>query len=788
MRPTSTHPPRNAAVPQRRRTARRGLVVSVVLAMVALLSPPFLQTAGATDGLDPSGTIQNIPDSGDCGDNGERWVKFTTGGPVLASGQANSGNPKWKANYTSSPGHFTVSTVTDEFGNLVSFNAIAGGAQSANPVWTFASTTSSPLLNVPNDGNFSQFAICALPPLVKATITKTVTGGSATGVSFTITVDCRLGDRTVNLATPTSVTVSAGGSAEITAPTGASCTVSEPTVPVGFELVSITPSSFTMPEPSTDNPNPNVAVAVVNKVAVRDLVISKKAVGGAGTFTFSVTCTDASGATVFSRTGVTVTVATAGATNTTTLEVPATSTCTATETNLPTGFTLDGATGPRAESSGTVSFTNTARGNLEIKKVQTGGLSSTEFTIEYSCTDGTTGSVTIKGGETATVDDIVSGSTCTVTEDAPLYTVAISGPATIPVGGTATITVTNTRKTTDLTINKTAVGGTGTFTFSVSCSGTDGTFGPTTASITVSTAGATNSTTVTGIPTGLSCTVTETDPGDTWAVSPATRTATATAGGSVSFTNTKKQPLTIVKFYDTNRNGTQDNGEPGIVGWQFRVAGTTATTGAGGSVTIQVVPGSYTVTEGGATGWLATTATSASVNVSSATTVRFGNICLGAGGGRTIGFWGNRNGNALIDAADLAMLRALPLVNGSGAAFDPTTLSQWNTWLQGANATNMAYMLSAQLAAMKLNVANGLVSGAALVYAPGVVGADSLGFISVSALLAQAETALAADGLTLSGDPNRAYQDVLKTAIDNANNNRTFFQTTPCPAPTSFTF
>jgi len=36
-------------------------------------------------------------------------------------------------------------------------------------------------------------------------------------------------------------------------------------------------------------------------------------------------------------------------------------------------------------------------------------------------------------------------------------------------------------------------------------------------------------------------------------------------------------------------------------------------------------------------------------------------------------------------------------------------------------------------------------------------------------------------GLTLSGNPYRSYQERLKNALDNANNNRSFVQPAPCP-------
>jgi hypothetical protein len=82
---------------------------------------------------------------------------------------------------------------------------------------------------------------------------------------------------------------------------------------------------------------------------------------------------------------------------------------------------------------------------------------------------------------------------------------------------------------------------------------------------------------------------------------------------------------------------------------------------------------------------------------------------------------------------------------------------------------------------MAMNVHNGLVSGSALIYAPGTMSANALGFATVGAVLAEANTSLGANPSTPSGHPARAYQEALKNALDNANNNKTFVQATPCP-------
>ena len=157
--------------------------------------------------------------------------------------------------------------------------------------------------------------------------------------------------------------------------------------------------------------------------------------------------------------------------------------------------------------------------------------------------------------------------------------------------------------------------------------------------------------------------------------------------------------------------------------------------------------------------------------------LNFGNVCLGAGGGLTLGFWSNKNGQALFGDDDLALMVTLNLRNPNGSAFDPISYPAFRTWLLSANATNMAYMLSAQLAAMELNVFNGKVDGSAPVYAPGL---NALGFISVNNLMVAANTELGLHGLVPSDSPYRAYQEALKNALDRANNNQNFVQAGPC--------
>ncbi len=251
--------------------------------------------------------------------------------------------------------------------------------------------------------------------------------------------------------------------------------------------------------------------------------------------------------------------------------------------------------------------------------------------------------------------------------------------------------------------------------------------------------------------------------------------------------------LTVVKFYDANANGVLDLGESEIVGWKVNITPLLPNTGDQFTpyTALLPVPGSYTAFEYMPleTNWYQTkpqlptttlTANFPSSTVNDPVTLYFGNVCTGPGGGKTLGFWSNKNGQALFGADDLAAMVALNLRNADGSNFNPASYAEFRSWILSATATNMSYMLSAQLAAMKLNVFNGLVNGASLLYSPGATSANSFGFASVNALIAEANATLATDGLVTSGNALRSYQEALKNALDNGNNNRNFVQATAC--------
>ena len=283
------------------------------------------------------------------------------------------------------------------------------------------------------------------------------------------------------------------------------------------------------------------------------------------------------------------------------------------------------------------------------------------------------------------------------------------------------------------------------------------------------------------IPGATTSSFTFTEPGDYTCRVTAANEAGSSSQTSAAFTVTL---LDVVKYYDKNTNGLLDPGESTIAGWKVQVGSSAYST----PKSLKVDPGVYQVTEASPTqtNWRRTTA--ASVQVSAAagdrTTVRFGNVCVGGGGALGKGFWGNKNGQALFGADDLASMVSLNLRNANGSDFDPSSYSAFNSWLQGLTSTNMAYDLSAKLAVMKLNVLNGKVNGTSLVSAAGAQGANAAGFATVNDLMTEANAELGLHGLTTSGSPFRAYQTALRDALSNANENKSFVQ----PAPCAFSF
>jgi hypothetical protein len=253
--------------------------------------------------------------------------------------------------------------------------------------------------------------------------------------------------------------------------------------------------------------------------------------------------------------------------------------------------------------------------------------------------------------------------------------------------------------------------------------------------------------------------------------------------------------VVVQKFYDTNTNGSNDAGDCPIGVWAFSVCvytDSTKTTLVGSCLSVDSgdttelpyavsEPPLYVeVCETSTSGWVPTAGLCRNANLTGDISTAIGNVRLTGGGGLTLGFWSNKNGQALVGSTDLAMLVALNLRNGNGSDFNPGNYSSFRSWILSATATNMAYMLSAQLAAMELNVFNGFVNGGALIYAPGATSANSAGFATVDDVMTEANNSLGSNGNTVASGPTRTYQEALKNALDRANNNLNFLDTHFC--------
>jgi hypothetical protein len=232
-----------------------------------------------------------------------------------------------------------------------------------------------------------------------------------------------------------------------------------------------------------------------------------------------------------------------------------------------------------------------------------------------------------------------------------------------------------------------------------------------------------------------------------------------------------------VVFDDLNGDGVRDGGEAGIAGVTVMLNGAIiVVTQEHGEYCFEDQPGgTYTVSVQFGASWIATTPTSDVVTAGGCCPVD-GPI-FGARGlvstncdARTPGYWSGPHGRRYIGetAGALADLIALPLVDDACNPFDPANATEFSRWLKRRNAANMAYQLSGHLAAMWLNIASGNVSPGCLVNDPVV------GVVSAQDLVAMAIAALAADGCTPAGDPNRASHEILKNALDRANNNQTW--------------
>jgi ELWxxDGT repeat protein len=277
-----------------------------------------------------------------------------------------------------------------------------------------------------------------------------------------------------------------------------------------------------------------------------------------------------------------------------------------------------------------------------------------------------------------------------------------------------------------------------------------------------------------------------------------TYTATASFAGNADYTvataSTTLQitpaPLSVSTSSSVMLIGTSPSALSGAVG-QSSFSGTTAyTTTQGDTITVTL---STTATSSSPVGQYPISASlSGSKAFDYVIRPAYGTmyvVSVGADptsttGAQAVSFWDDKGNKALITAGDLSSLDVLNLLSGNGKAFDPNAVAQLQSWLQkstnsGQDNSSVGYQLSAQLAAMDLNVLSGYVRTSDLVYVGGLLpyasgfglaGLTADGFISIGNLMNAANAVLA---LT---SPNSGYATALANALQAANNNASFVQ------------
>jgi hypothetical protein len=142
--------------------------------------------------------------------------------------------------------------------------------------------------------------------------------------------------------------------------------------------------------------------------------------------------------------------------------------------------------------------------------------------------------------------------------------------------------------------------------------------------------------------------------------------------------------------------------------------------------------------------------------------------------GRGIGFWANKPGRTIAGANDTAWRNELNghnLVRADGAAYDvptggfATAHADFRSWILGAHATNMAYMLSAQMAALVLNLEFGPMGAHENLHVEWMGNK-----VPLSGLISDANNLLASDPVALAQSAARDDQEALKDLFDAINN------------------
>ncbi len=301
------------------------------------------------------------------------------------------------------------------------------------------------------------------------------------------------------------------------------------------------------------------------------------------------------------------------------------------------------------------------------------------------------------------------------------------------------------------------------------------------------------------------------------------------AAGAPCLLDCGPQELGVIsgeKYYDANHNGQLDPGELGIANWPLTYddgAPHAFSTAADGTFTLTGLSFGLYLFEEVQSPVPAWTQTGNTVNQSSATSpssvlllpdksyvvdletdtvsgLNFGNVCtVGNTHGLTLGFWSNKNGQAILTAHPgwAAAISALHLVGPTSPkktlpwiyrTFTSGQYADFRTWILNATATNASYMLSAQLAATELNV---LYNGQDTTVLVKVVLETSPGvFVTtwepLSQVIAEATSFLGSHLDTTAAGVNRDNALMYKDIFDGLNNNA--LSVTPgtsdgCPNP-----
>jgi hypothetical protein len=257
-----------------------------------------------------------------------------------------------------------------------------------------------------------------------------------------------------------------------------------------------------------------------------------------------------------------------------------------------------------------------------------------------------------------------------------------------------------------------------------------------------------------------------------------------------------KVTVCATAFYDANANGSKDWGENApIEGVAFNLWGKASATqyaGPDGKTCFAGVPTGVNTIEATLPGGYLPTMDSQTINLYQPAFLNFGMVCLGGAGARDIGFWMSKQGQAVFEDSWkapylLQWMAFLNLRNEDGSRFVPTSYTQLRAWLQRANAKNMVYKVSAQLAVLFLNTELGMVNGSRMVYAPSAdfVAGDFRDFASVYALIGNTSQVLYSSPLSRGGDANRYRLEHLKNILEQVNGDRNFVQLQPCTSVTT---